>query len=148
MWAAIALSALALAFWGVSLSFFVGVGVGHFACATGDGLFIMQRDLLLPSPLEVWARPASDVRSPAERHYGFELPSAATYGDARSYRQDVLYLPLWVPLLISTSAAVLLWRSSRRIPDDHCRKCGYDLTGNVSGRCPECGEVIPENPEE
>ena len=23
-----------------------------------------------------------------------------------------------------------------------CLSCGYDLTGNVSGRCPECGEVI------
>ena len=22
----------------------------------------------------------------------------------------------------------------------HCRKCSYDLTGNVSGICPECGE--------
>jgi hypothetical protein len=22
----------------------------------------------------------------------------------------------------------------------HCRKCGYNLTGNVSGVCPECGE--------
>ena len=20
-----------------------------------------------------------------------------------------------------------------------CRECGYDLTGNTSGRCPECG---------
>ncbi len=24
-----------------------------------------------------------------------------------------------------------------------CLKCGYDLTGNVSGVCPECGEKIP-----
>ncbi len=23
-----------------------------------------------------------------------------------------------------------------------CRQCGYDLTGNVSGRCPECGTTI------
>jgi hypothetical protein len=23
-----------------------------------------------------------------------------------------------------------------------CASCGYDLTGNVSGRCPECGEAI------
>lgn len=22
-----------------------------------------------------------------------------------------------------------------------CRMCGYDLTGNVTGRCPECGTV-------
>lgn len=27
-----------------------------------------------------------------------------------------------------------------RIPPDHCQRCGYDLTGNVSGKCPECGE--------
>ncbi len=23
----------------------------------------------------------------------------------------------------------------------YCQKCGYDLTGNVSGRCPECGRA-------
>jgi hypothetical protein len=24
----------------------------------------------------------------------------------------------------------------------YCAECGYDLTGNESGRCPECGEAI------
>lgn len=24
----------------------------------------------------------------------------------------------------------------------YCRVCGYDLTGNISGRCPECGTEI------
>lgn len=24
----------------------------------------------------------------------------------------------------------------------HCQKCGYDLTGNVSGVCPECGTPV------
>ncbi len=24
-----------------------------------------------------------------------------------------------------------------------CEKCGYSLTGNVSGRCPECGTDVP-----
>jgi uncharacterized RDD family membrane protein YckC len=28
----------------------------------------------------------------------------------------------------------------------YCRVCGYDLTGNMSGRCPECGTEI-RNPE-
>ncbi len=28
----------------------------------------------------------------------------------------------------------------------HCGQCGYDLTGNVSGICPECGWSIPAAP--
>lgn len=27
-------------------------------------------------------------------------------------------------------------------PEGHCAECGYDLTGNVSGVCPECGGSI------
>ncbi|NLX20406.1 MAG: hypothetical protein GXY55_01885 [Phycisphaerae bacterium] len=31
------------------------------------------------------------------------------------------------------------------LPSVHiCPTCGYDLTGNTSGRCPECGGDIPE----
>ena len=28
------------------------------------------------------------------------------------------------------------------LPDGKCRSCGYNLTGNVSGVCPECGTPI------
>ncbi len=28
-------------------------------------------------------------------------------------------------------------------PSHYCIECGYDLTGNVSGRCPECGSEVP-----
>lgn len=27
-------------------------------------------------------------------------------------------------------------------PDNRCQKCGYNLTGTVSGRCPECGKLL------
>lgn len=27
-------------------------------------------------------------------------------------------------------------------PFGHCRTCGYNLTGNVSGVCPECGKTV------
>jgi len=27
-------------------------------------------------------------------------------------------------------------------PEGHCQRCGYDLRGNVSGLCPECGSNI------
>ena len=33
-------------------------------------------------------------------------------------------------------------RYNLRIPWVHCRTCGYDLTGNTSGTCPECGREV------
>jgi hypothetical protein len=52
---------------------------------------------------------------------------------------EILYLLILLPV-------GLVWyrhRSSvRRHPPGHCKKCGYDLTGNESGRCPECGQPL------
>lgn len=36
------------------------------------------------------------------------------------------------------------WRLRRRHLAGCCRKCGYDLTGNASGICPECGTAVAE----
>ena len=36
----------------------------------------------------------------------------------------------WFPIVSTACAA------------DRCRECGYDLTGNVSGICPECGAQV------
>lgn len=43
-------------------------------------------------------------------------------------------------------ALFLFWRDWRRPrqPQGLCRYCGYDLTGNMSGVCPECGEKVEE----
>jgi len=49
-------------------------------------------------------------------------------------------LPLWyllVPIAVLTGRSV--WRHRRRPLPGHCEQCRYDLTGNVSGVCPECG---------
>ncbi len=54
-----------------------------------------------------------------------------------------LRVPLWIPLLlIGIPSAILWWLDRRRPRPGHCRTCDYDLTGNVSGRCPECGTAI------
>ena len=56
-----------------------------------------------------------------------------------------LYLPDWlfcVLFLVMPALWLRLWRRDRRLDDGRCGKCGYDLTGNVSGVCPECGKPI------
>ena len=50
-------------------------------------------------------------------------------------------LPLWIPfVLIGGTTLLLFWCDRHRIPPCCCQSCGYNLTGNVSGSCPECGE--------
>ena len=38
-------------------------------------------------------------------------------------------------------AGVLLYRR-KAVVKGHCALCGYDLTANISGVCPECGSLI------
>jgi hypothetical protein len=58
-------------------------------------------------------------------------------------RDVQVIVPLWMPfLIVAIPTAYLWWRDRRQIPAGHCRKCGYNLTGNVSGVCPECGEPV------
>lgn len=50
-------------------------------------------------------------------------------------------VPLWMPFSAALLASVVTHYASRRprVAPACCSNCGYDLTGNVSGRCPECG---------
>jgi hypothetical protein len=48
-------------------------------------------------------------------------------------------------LLLSVYPALVLVRVVRRYrrpKPGHCG-CGYNLTGNTTGICPECGTVVP-----
>ncbi len=67
-------------------------------------------------------------------------------GRRATFRWTRYQIPLW-PLALPALPA--LWvlsrdtlracRKARRRRRGLCLRCGYDLTGNVSGRCPECG---------
>ena len=56
---------------------------------------------------------------------------------------------LGAPLVIGLGAGLGWWFAGLGADppggagDARCRGCGYDLTANISGRCPECGTAIP-----
>jgi len=53
----------------------------------------------------------------------------------------VRFSSLFLSVSFPTVAMFLLSRRERIT--GNCLSCGYNLTGNVSGRCPECGVAIP-----
>ena len=54
-----------------------------------------------------------------------------------------LWIPLWIPLGLFGAPTAYLWFLDRRRPDkSKCTNCGYNLTGNISGVCPECGAAV------
>ena len=75
--------------------------------------------------------------------WGFRFDSIQRPG----YSHRSLMVPLWFACPL-TALPTALWlfafaRRRRRVLSGHCVVCGYNLTGNVSGKCPECGTVIP-----
>ena len=54
------------------------------------------------------------------------------------------WLPATLAALLPAGRAVRWWLRRRRARERGiCAGCGYDLRGNVSGVCPECGSPIP-----
>lgn len=72
----------------------------------------------------------------------------------KSVHVQVLNLPLWIALLLfGTYPAIASigfirgpYRRWRRQRKGCCPSCGYNLKGNVSGVCPECGNEVVINP--
>lgn len=55
---------------------------------------------------------------------------------------EALVMPVWIPAMAISIPAILSRWLRRQRPQGSCRRCGYELTGNVSGICPECGTSI------
>lgn len=64
----------------------------------------------------------------------------------------IMGCPLFLVILggpfIGLIAASSRCRLRSRYPSGHCQSCGYNLTGNVTGRCPECGHSTADPPAE
>lgn len=57
-----------------------------------------------------------------------------------------IHVPLWTPTVLFGASFWYVFipyrRHMRRVRLGLCLSCGYDLTGNESGVCPECGTEV------
>lgn len=53
-----------------------------------------------------------------------------------------LFVPFWLPFFAFAIPTIILLLHGRLKTEGCCLECGYDLTGNESGVCPECGTEI------
>ena len=59
-----------------------------------------------------------------------------------SRQSRYIAVPLYAVFLAVAIPTLLVWRFVPKFPRGHCQRCGYNLTGNVSGTCPECGRAL------
>lgn len=135
----------------------------------GGALMFEQGSLVLTMWHHRWQRPLSSdevraalsgaLRQPFTDNQ-VRLPFRVYHYTSRSSRADLLasppcllgwsqwtlIAPFWVPAVILAFVPTLVLvggiprrRRARRRKLGLCLRCGYNLTGNTSGVCPECG---------
>jgi ribosomal protein S27AE len=117
------------------------------AISQGDMLFELTRTQPTQRQFKYTAfRPPTDLydfvftfMSPDYRGHGglgfYFLTTSSGWG---------LLVPMWF-IAIASAILPVLWlhrRRKRKLIGVHCGRCGYDLTGNTNGVCPECGTAV------
>ncbi len=147
--AGMALCGLLVVAW--PLSFFAGCSYGaswkHFGMTLvlrcGEAVVFADRTPL-SHPFEGW-------RSFRPGNAGGWLPTLpginleADISDQGTFlpgRDITLFIPVWCLLGCAVLLTLLFAQRGRRLAESHCPTCGYNLTGNASGVCPECGLAL------
>ncbi len=135
-WAGVAMCVLTFAVWVLSLrgtTYYYLHGAGGFGWSHGYMTVMWgQRPGQLPLG-PGWRHRPQPAYQPITDPDVFPWPPLGRMGNE-------VFVACWLVLSISTLFTICAWWAHRRrIPPGHCKKCGYNLTGNVSGICPECG---------
>jgi len=124
-WTGLTVSAILLCLWLASLRFafgYIGGHIGVYYESGGMSIFTTNGALGNPGWLGIG-------RSRFPIVWFFECPAM---------------VPLtagWISVVAIVVPTALVWKRER-LHKGHCTKCDYDLTGNTSSVCPECGTAI------
>ena len=156
---------IALALW--VRSHYAGESLGYESSARGIWVANMQGSVLFG-----WMRHLDSDGKPVDRaenlgwHYDHKEPwmierlpgsdclfwnysygFGVAWGERWQDDHWSVMAPHWLLALILLAPTVGLFVRRRRPPRrGFCLRCFYNLTGNTSGICPECGTPIPKEP--
>lgn len=104
----------------------------HEAQMQGMGALVVSQDPLLQFSQGPWyivdvSNPLKWLTAPQSLSIYFRFP---------------IWLPAWIAIGFVACGRLDRWIKQLRLKPGHCKACGYDLRGNESGICPECGEAV------
>ena len=114
---------------------------------TQGGWYLLgaDRPLMPVSPRVELRWPRNDWETttrPSTLAYAYSKLRLLAQREAAAYRWQILGLAAALatyPTIAFIRGPLRRWRRRKR---GECVRCGYNLTGNVSGVCPECGTEI------
>ncbi len=101
---------------------------------------IMSRDGFLI--IEYWPIPRFYSKGPHDHYWNLFIMQFARVHYGSSHRNVIGIRHWFLAIVFGVLPGVwfIKWRKRRRLAKvGKCPACGYDLTGNESGVCPECG---------
>ncbi len=106
-------------------------------------------------PCDFCKRPHLKIEGCEEGEYASRFPPPVSFywksGPFKFVKSQNIRITLWrievddwvpIPILAAYPMVFLISALRRRTRPGHCPKCSYNLTGNTSGVCPECGTAI------
>ena len=93
--------------------------------------------------IEQWAYGWSRKEfNPKYSALGFEYETANVNTALVEVRISISHWFLTLIFTILPAIGLYKWNKRRKLGPNACPSCGYDLTGNESGECPECGKSV------
>ena len=113
-------------------------------------LIVWTEVLRPPSDSPYWDRLALDrartdwLRTQRSKDIGWTGFAVRSTGVA--HQLLMVSMPYWFLAVLTASLPAVSLLHKRRLHFQVCPICSYNLTGNTSGVCPECGTAVPKAP--